>query len=125
MVASARPIAVAGSKLDRWTMAGIVRALAFLSSNRPHEGIRPIHARASCHYAGVPRHRFTGVRATGVRATGVRLAAALAVWSALAGFEHTARAGAQIFVALEYELPPDVSGCPDADEFRANVARQL
>jgi hypothetical protein len=59
------------------------------------------------------------------RPASIRLAAALAVWSALAAFGHAARAGAPIFVALDYDLPPDVSGCPDGDEFRANVTRQL
>jgi hypothetical protein len=74
-----------------------------------------IRAGSSCHYGAVRRHRS---------ASG-HVAAALAVWSALAAFGGAARAGAQVFVALDYELPADASGCPEADEFRANVARQL
>jgi hypothetical protein len=56
---------------------------------------------------------------------GLRLAVALGALSAVASFGRVARAGSQTFVTLDYEVPPDASGCPDADEFRASVARQL
>jgi hypothetical protein len=36
-----------------------------------------------------------------------------------------ARAGSQTLVALDYEVAPDAGACPDADEFRASVTRQL
>ena len=56
---------------------------------------------------------------------GLRLAVALGASSAVASFGRVARVGSQTFVTLDYEVPPDASGCPDADEFRASVARQL
>ena len=49
----------------------------------------------------------------------------LAVWSLIAAAARAARAAPQTLVSLEYETAPDASGCPDADEFRASVARQL
>ena len=52
------------------------------------------------------------------------LAAAIGVWSVFATFAGPARAGAQTFVSLEYATP-EASGCPDVEEFRASVARQL
>ena len=36
-----------------------------------------------------------------------------------------ARAAPQTPVALDYETPADGTACPDADEFRASVTRQL
>jgi len=36
-----------------------------------------------------------------------------------------AQAAPQTFVALDYQIAPELAGCPDADEFRASVARQL
>ena len=71
--------------------------------------------RRSCHYA----------RVQGIRSRALHLALALGVWAAAAPFGRVARAGAQTFVALEYEVAADATGCPDADEFRASVARQL
>ncbi len=62
----------------------------------------------------------------GIRSRALHLALALAVWAASAPFGRLARgAGPQTFVALEYEVQPDASACPSADEFRASVARQL
>ena len=49
----------------------------------------------------------------------------IAAWAALAAFARAADAAPQTFVALEYEIVPDVTGCPDVEEFRAGVARQL
>ena len=37
----------------------------------------------------------------------------------------TAWAASQTFVTLEYEVDPDVNGCPGAAEFRSTVERQL
>lgn len=53
-----------------------------------------------------------------------RVVLALAVWAALAVCAATARAAPRTLVALEYDVAP-ATGCPDADEFRANVNRQL
>jgi hypothetical protein len=53
------------------------------------------------------------------------LALLLGAWSAIAAFAKAAHAGSQTLVALEYEIAADASGCPDAEEFRAAVARQL
>jgi len=36
-----------------------------------------------------------------------------------------ARAAPQVLATLEYEVAPDANGCPDSEEFGANVARQL
>jgi hypothetical protein len=55
----------------------------------------------------------------------LRVVVALGAWSALAALAAPAGAAPQTFVALEYEVAPDVSGCPDGDEFRAHVDRQL
>ena len=44
---------------------------------------------------------------------------------ALALFADAAHAAPQTFVALEYEVASDAIGCPDVEEFRASVARQL
>ena len=49
---------------------------------------------------------------------------ALGAWTVLATFGRVAHAG-QTFVALEYAVAIDATGCPNAAEFRANVARQL
>jgi len=49
----------------------------------------------------------------------------LGVWAAIATFARTAEAGPQTFVALDYEVAPEASGCPDIEDFRAAVARQL
>jgi hypothetical protein len=49
----------------------------------------------------------------------------LAVGSLLATSARVARASPQTLVSLEYEIAPDASGCPDADDFRASVTRQL
>jgi len=49
---------------------------------------------------------------------------ALAAWAALALCAATAPAAPRTLVALEYDVAP-TTGCPDADEFRANVNRQL
>jgi hypothetical protein len=54
-----------------------------------------------------------------------RLAGALVALLAFPPLEAGARAGPQTVVALEYEIGHDVTGCPDATEFRASVARQL
>ena len=54
-----------------------------------------------------------------------RLALALGVWAVAATFAKAAEAGPQTFVALDYEVAPEASGCPDVEEFRAAVARQL
>ncbi len=68
----------------------------------------------------VPRGRSDNARAVRSRwATWLAASAALALSAA------AAHAAPQIFVALEYEVASDTSGCPDADEFRAAVARQL
>jgi hypothetical protein len=52
-----------------------------------------------------------------------RLALALAVWTALAAFATAARAGAPTLVTLDYEVPD--GGCPEAEQFRGSVERQL
>jgi hypothetical protein len=49
----------------------------------------------------------------------------LGVWAAVATFAKAAEAGPQTFVALEYEVAAEASGCPEVEEFRAAVARQL
>jgi hypothetical protein len=54
-----------------------------------------------------------------------RFAVVLGAWVTFAVFEDDARGAAQTFVVLEYGVPADASGCPDVDEFRAGVARQL
>ena len=36
-----------------------------------------------------------------------------------------AHAAPQVLATLEYEVAPDANGCPDSEEFGANVARQL
>jgi len=51
--------------------------------------------------------------------------AAVAAWSIGVFSAADARAAAQTMVALDYETPADGTACPDADEFRASVARQL
>jgi len=43
----------------------------------------------------------------------------------VATLASTVEAGSQTFVALDYEVAPEASGCPDVEEFRAAVARQL
>ncbi len=43
----------------------------------------------------------------------------------LAAIEASARAATPALVSLEYEIAPGTDGCPDADQFRASVARQL
>ncbi|HEY7374380.1 MAG TPA: hypothetical protein VIF57_19610 [Polyangia bacterium] len=53
------------------------------------------------------------------------LVAVLAAGSASALLPAAARAAPQTFVALEYEVAPDVTGCPADEEFRASVQRQL
>ena len=89
---------------------------AFLSLNR-----RPPRAnyRESLRPRVVPVPLFVSV------ADRRRFALVLGVWAAVATFARTAEAGPQTFVALEYEVAPDASGCPDVEEFRAAVARQL
>lgn len=54
-----------------------------------------------------------------------RVALALGAWAALAAGGADARAAPQTFVALEYEVAPEARECPDAEAFRASVARQL
>jgi hypothetical protein len=49
----------------------------------------------------------------------------LAAPVALTLFAAAAHAAPQTFVAVDYEVASDASGCPDADEFRAAVTRQL
>src|SRR6476661_1353324 len=71
--------------------------------------------RGSCHYAQV----------LGIRSRALHLALALGVWAVATLFGQVARAGSPTFVTLEYEVAPDVTGCPDANVFRASVARQL
>jgi hypothetical protein len=44
---------------------------------------------------------------------------------ALASVAPRAEAAPQTFVALDYQIAPEISGCPEADEFRASVERQL
>jgi hypothetical protein len=55
-----------------------------------------------------------------------RAALALAAWAGvwcLSG--EAAHAASQVSVALDYEVAANVAGCPDADDFRASVERQL
>jgi hypothetical protein len=54
-----------------------------------------------------------------------RRALTLLAWSASAISAGVARADQQTVVALEYEVAPEAVGCPDAEEFRASVERQL
>jgi hypothetical protein len=54
-----------------------------------------------------------------------RVAAALAACCALAATEAGARAAAPTLVSLEYEIAPGIEGCPDGEQFRASVGRQL
>lgn len=61
----------------------------------------------------------------GRRSASVGLATALGLWSALAAGAPVAHASTQILVALDYDVPSDGNGCPDVEEFRANVSRQL
>jgi hypothetical protein len=61
------------------------------------------------------------LRVTGSR---LRVVLALAVWATLAACTVTARAAPRTLVALEYDVAP-ATECPDVDEFRANVNRQL
>jgi hypothetical protein len=55
----------------------------------------------------------------------LRLVFVLGAFWVLATSASTARAGSQIAVALDYEVAPDATGCPDEEEFRASVVRQL
>jgi hypothetical protein len=48
-------------------------------------------------------------------------AACAALFAAQAG----ARAAASTLVSLEYEIAPGIDGCPDAEQFRTSVGRQL
>jgi hypothetical protein len=50
---------------------------------------------------------------------------ALVISAALACGAAPARAAPQIVVALEYEVAPGASGCPDLEDFQASVDRQL
>lgn len=61
------------------------------------------------------------MRVTGPR---LRVVLALVVWATLAACTVTARAAPRTLVALEYDVAP-ATECPDVDEFRANVNRQL
>ena len=54
-----------------------------------------------------------------------RIGALLSAISAWALFAATARAAPRPFVVLEYEVEPDVNGCPGTEEFRSMVERQL
>jgi hypothetical protein len=45
--------------------------------------------------------------------------------SAAPPLQMTARAAPQTFVALEYEIAPDATGCPESVGFEASVAHQL
>ena len=58
-----------------------------------------------------------------------RVAAAVpTLFLALSGasrLEATAQAAPQTFVALEYEIAPDASGCPESARFELSVAHQL
>jgi hypothetical protein len=49
----------------------------------------------------------------------------LAACAALAATQASGRAAAPTVVSLEYEIAPGVEGCPDAEQFRASVGRQL
>ena len=70
----------------------------------------------------VPRGRTETARAVRSRWGALLAAAAAAAVSLVAAAAHAAP---QTLVALEYEVAADASGCPDAEEFRAAVARQL
>ena len=54
-----------------------------------------------------------------------RLAFVFGAASAVLLLGRVAQAAPQILAILEYEVAPDASGCPDSEEFGANVARQL
>jgi hypothetical protein len=59
-------------------------------------------------------------------ATRRRSALAAAIAAALgSAFAGTARAAPETLVSLEYEVASDLTGCPDADTFRASVEHQL
>jgi hypothetical protein len=49
----------------------------------------------------------------------------LAACAALTAARADARAGAPTVVSLEYEIAAGIDGCPDAEQFRASVGRQL
>jgi hypothetical protein len=49
----------------------------------------------------------------------------LVVCSALAAMQAGAHAAAPTLVSLEYEIAPGIDGCPDAEQFRSSVGRQL
>jgi len=51
--------------------------------------------------------------------------ATLAACWATVSFGPDAHAAAQTLVALDYDVAADATECPDADQFRASVARQL
>lgn len=55
----------------------------------------------------------------------LRFALGLVTGLALTTFEAPVRASPQTFVTLDYQIAPNTSGCPNADEFRASVGRQL
>jgi hypothetical protein len=53
------------------------------------------------------------------------VAAVLAACTALAAAQAGARAAAPTLVSLDYEIAPGIDGCPEAEQFRASVGRQL
>jgi hypothetical protein len=55
----------------------------------------------------------------------LRFRIALVIFATLAMCAGTSRAAPRTFVALEYEVSPEADGCPDIEEFRASVGRQL
>jgi hypothetical protein len=55
----------------------------------------------------------------------VRFGLLLLVSQASVRFVATAHAAPPVLVALDYQLTPDASGCPDAETFQGKVSRQL
>jgi hypothetical protein len=54
-----------------------------------------------------------------------RVILALSAFASAAAFPATSRAAPPTVVSLDYEVNGDSSGCPDVEEFRASVGRQL
>jgi hypothetical protein len=78
-----------------------------------------------CECGRIPTHAAPrAVRS--VVATGWRLrTVAIIAWAAWTSCATNARAAPRTFVTIEYDVAPDASGCPDVEEFRASVHRQL
>jgi hypothetical protein len=82
------------------------------------------HARGTCQNRRVLAVRFGRGFAHRHEAARI-LAAALVGSSLLAPAIAVARATSLVFVALDYDVAPATVECPDLDEFRATVERQL